>query len=84
MKRLFIFVSLLLFDVLTSAQTGTLIVLNKSDNNASLIDVATKTVIATIPNGVAPHEVAVTPEGTLAVVSNYCGKEPGNSLTLID
>jgi YVTN family beta-propeller protein len=84
MKRLFIFISLLLLNVLTSAQTGTLIVLNKSDNNASLIDLATKTVIATIPTGVAPHEVAVSPDGTLAVVSNYGGKEPGNSLTVID
>jgi YVTN family beta-propeller protein len=84
MKKLVTFILLLLPAVLTSAQTGTLIVLNKSDNNASLIDLATKTVIATIPTGVAPHEVAVSPDGTLAVVSNYGAKEPGNSLTVID
>jgi YVTN family beta-propeller protein len=84
MKRLSIFISLLLLNILTCAQTGTLIVLNKSDNNASLIDLASKTVMATVPTGAAPHEVAVSPDGTLAVVSNYGGKEPGNSLTVID
>ena len=84
MKRWLVLFILLLPAVMASAQTGTLIVLNKSDNNASLIDLATKTVIVTVPTGVAPHEVAVSPDGTLAVVSNYGAKEPGNSLTVID
>ncbi len=66
------------------AQTGTLIVLNKSDNTASLIDAATKKIVATLPTGVGPHEVAVSPEGRWAVVSNYGARDPGNSLTVID
>lgn len=84
MKKFFIFLFLVLLPGSVSAQTGTLIVLNKSDNNASLIDLSSKAVVATIPTGVAPHEVAVSPDGKLAVVSNYGAKDPGNTLTVID
>lgn len=68
-----------------SAAAGTLIVLNKSDHTVSLIDVATRKALATVPTGFAPHEVAVSPDGKLAVVANYgTGAQPGNSLTVID
>ena len=68
-----------------AADSGTLLVLNKSDNTVSLIDLATKKTVATIPTGVAPHEVAVSPNGKLAVVANYgTGAQPGNTLTVID
>lgn len=68
-----------------AADSGTLIVLNKSDNTVSLINVATKTVMATIPTGTGPHEVAVSPNGILAVVANYGTQQaPGSSLTVID
>jgi YVTN family beta-propeller protein len=68
-----------------AADSGTLLVLNKSDNNVSLINVATKTVVATIPTGAGPHEVAVSPNGKLAVVANYGTQQaPGSSLTVID
>ncbi|MGH2567744.1 MAG: cytochrome D1 domain-containing protein [Bacteroidota bacterium] len=68
-----------------SNAAGTLIVLNKSDHTASLIDVASKKVLATIPTGFAPHEVAVSPYGKTAVVANYgTGPQPGSSLTVID
>lgn len=66
-----------------TSQTGTLIVLNKSDHTAMLIDRATGEVKATIPTGQAPHEVAVSPDGKWAVVSNYGGRESGSSLTVI-
>jgi YVTN family beta-propeller protein len=68
-----------------SADSGTLLVLNKSDNTVSLINVATKTAVATIPTGAGPHEVAVSPNGKLAVVANYGTQQaPGSSLTVID
>lgn len=68
-----------------SADSGTLIVLNKSDNTVSLINVATKTVVATIPTGAGPHEVAVSPNGKIAVIANYGTQQaPGSSLTVID
>lgn len=65
--------------------SGTLLVLNKSDNTVSLIDLASKQTVATIPTGVAPHEVAVSPDGKLAVVANYGNQQQaGSTLTVID
>ena len=70
---------------LVAADSGTLIVLNKSDNTVSLINVATKTAVATIPTGAGPHEVAVSPNGKIAVIANYGSQQaPGSSLTVID
>ncbi|MCI0707353.1 MAG: beta-propeller fold lactonase family protein [Ignavibacteriae bacterium] len=64
---------------------GTLIVLNKSDHTVTLIDAASKKSLATIPTGKHPHEVAISPDGTLAVVADYGnGPNPGNTLTVID
>ncbi|MBT8259577.1 MAG: beta-propeller fold lactonase family protein [Bacteroidia bacterium] len=69
-----------------AAQEGTLIVLNKSDDTADLINLKSGESIATIPTGNGPHEVAVTPDGNLAVVTNYGRGDqwPGASLTIID
>lgn len=67
------------------AQTGTLIVLNKSDHTATFIDVASRNALATVPTGIAPHEVAVSPDGKTAVVANYGTREaPGNTLSVVD
>lgn len=71
--------------VVTAADAGTLLVLNKSDNTVSLIDLSSKKVLATIPTGVGPHEVAVSPDGKIAVIANYgTGQQPGSTLTVID
>jgi YVTN family beta-propeller protein len=64
--------------------SGTLLVLNKSDNTVSLIDLVTKKTVGTIPTGVGPHEVAVSPDGKIAVVTNYGAQTAGSSLTVID
>lgn len=70
---------------IAAADSGTLLVLNKSDNTVSLISMATKTAVATIPTGAGPHEVAVSRNGKLAVVANYGTQQtPGSSLTVID
>lgn len=61
-----------------------LIVLNKSDAQASIVDLATATVVRTFPTGDGPHEVAVSPNGATAVVTNYGNQAPGNSLTVLD
>lgn len=68
------------------SQNGTLIVLNKSDDTADLIDLKTEISVATIPTGNGPHEVAVSPDGSIAVVTNYGRGEnwPGSTLTVID
>lgn len=66
-------------------ESGTLVVLNRADATATLIDLATRQVYATLPTGEAPHEVAVSPDGRWAIVSNYGPAEaPGNTLSVID
>jgi YVTN family beta-propeller protein len=66
-------------------ERGTLIVTNMSDNTATVIDLAARSVRATVKTGEGPHEVAASSDGRWAVVSNYGvqGKS-GNSLTVID
>src|SRR5688572_27017168 len=69
----------------TAAPSGTVIVANMGDHTATLIDVASKRVVATLPTGQGAHEVAVSHDGRWAVVSNYGVRgAPGNSLTVID
>jgi YVTN family beta-propeller protein len=65
--------------------TGTVIVSNMNDNTATVIDAATGTVLATLPTGEGPHEVAASNDGKWALVSNYGVRgKPGNTITLID
>lgn len=71
-----------------------LIVLNKSDHEAVLVDPATLKPLARIATGRGPHEVAVSPDGRRAYVSNYGMfgvfregervNEPGNTISVID
>jgi YVTN family beta-propeller protein len=68
-----------------SVQAETLVVLNKSEATASLIDLESGTVRATLPTDHGPHEAAVSPDGRLALVGNYGSRDkPGSSLTLIN
>lgn len=65
--------------------SGTLVVANMEDSTASVIDVASGYVRATLPTGRWPHEVAVSDDGRFAVVTNYGKREaPGTTLTVID
>lgn len=67
------------------AEAGTLLVGNKAEATVSLIDLGSGDVVATLPTGVGPHEVAVSPDGRLAAVADYgTGPAPGSTLTLID
>jgi YVTN family beta-propeller protein len=68
-----------------SAPADTLLVVNKGDSTLTLVDVATLKSVATIPVGNAPHEVAASGDGTLAVVANYgTGPLPGTTISVID
>jgi len=69
----------------TEAPGATLVVLAKAEARASLVDPASGAVVTTIPTGEGPHEVAVSPDGRTAVVTNYGSRSrPGGSLTVID
>jgi YVTN family beta-propeller protein len=62
-----------------------LVVLNKTDNTASIIDLASKQPLATVSTGFGPHEAETIPGGRVVVVSNYgTGEKPGHSLTVLD
>ncbi len=50
----------------------------------SIVDLDAGREVAQVPTGKNPHEVAVSPNGRSAVVSNYGSQEPGNSLSVID
>lgn len=64
---------------------GTLVVLNKGEASAWLVDVASGEVVARLPTGHGPHEVAISPDGRRAVVGDYGDRGTvGQSLTLID
>jgi len=64
---------------------GTLVVSNMNDNTATVIDAGSGRVVATLPTGEAPHEVAISRDGRTALVSNYGPRgKPGHSLTVID
>jgi YVTN family beta-propeller protein len=77
------------------ANTATLVVLNKSEHTASLIDPASGKTMAKLPVGRGPHEVIVSPDGRTAYVSNFgrygicppgdtmC-KTPGKTITVLD
>ena len=68
-----------------SVLADTLVVLNKSEATASLIDLESGKVRATLPTDHGPHEAATSPDGSLALVGNYGSREkPGSSLTVID
>ncbi len=63
--------------------TGTLVVTNKGPSTATIIDVGSGRILAVLPTGKGPHEVALSSTGATAVVTDYSG-EPGRTLTVID
>lgn len=63
--------------------TGTLVVTNKSPFTATIIDVASGRALATLPTGRGPHEVALSSDGRVAVVTDY-GSGAAPTLTVID
>jgi len=72
--------------LLANAQQGPrLLVVNKAEATLSVVDLAAGREIGRVPTGNAPHEVAVSPDGRTAVVTNYgTGQAPGNTLTVVD
>lgn len=80
-------ISLLLFTALLSLNHALaaerLFVVNKSDNSVSILDLSTGVTIGTVPTAEGPHEIALSPDGTRAAVSNYGPDDKaGNSLSI--
>jgi len=67
------------------ARTGVLVVANQQAASATILNAATLKTIATLKVGLGPHEVAVSPDGRWAVVTNYGTRDAqGNTLSVID
>jgi YVTN family beta-propeller protein len=77
------------------ALADTVVVVCKSDFQLALVDPATQKVLVKLPTGLGPHEVAISPDGRTAYVSNF-GRysvypagdtehdKAGNTITVID
>lgn len=62
-----------------------LLVLEKGDNTLAIIDPATLKIVARVPAGKDPHEVAASSDGTLAYISNYGGLDSDlHTISLVD
>ncbi|HXQ97479.1 MAG TPA: YncE family protein [Verrucomicrobiae bacterium] len=70
--------------VLTATPSPALLVLNKAESALAIVDPRTLKVVAKVPTGPIPHEVAVSSDGKLAVETNYGAHQDGTSLSVID
>ena len=61
--------------------SGTIVVVNKKDNTVNFIDLKSRKIKFTRATGKGPHELAMSADGRLAVVTDYIG---GNSLSVFD
>jgi DNA-binding beta-propeller fold protein YncE len=62
--------------------SGTVVVTNKQPSTATIVDVASGRTLATVPTGTNPHEIALSSDGALAVVTDYGGAR--RTITVID
>jgi YVTN family beta-propeller protein len=78
----------LVFGAACIAQTNTpkpaLVVLNKDESALAIVDPATYQVLAKVPTGPIPHEVAVSADGKIAIATNYGPQRDGTTLSVID
>ena len=93
-RPLFVVILALLVAVPVWAE-GLLIVLNKSDHQAALVDPQSYQVVARLPTGRGPHEAAASPDGSIVYVADYGAYavfrqdgprdfKPGNTITVLD
>jgi DNA-binding beta-propeller fold protein YncE len=68
----------------TALPEGLLLVADKAEAKLRVIEMPERTLVATLATGQAPHEVAVSDDDRLAVVSNYGAQVPGHTLTVVD
>jgi len=66
-----------------SAPSQELLVLSKGDHTLAIVDPASLKVVARMPSGPDPHEVAASSDGGFAYISNY-GGGAYNTITVVD
>jgi YVTN family beta-propeller protein len=63
----------------------TLLVVRKSGNAVEFVEPGTGSRLMSVEVGPAPHEIAVSPDGRRAIVTNYgTAAQPGNTVSLLD
>ena len=65
-----------------STPANALLVLEKEQNTLVIVDPESLTIVARVPVGNDPHEVAVSDDGKTAYISNYGGGGPGAGTTI--
>lgn len=70
--------------MLAAPTRPTLVVANMDASTVSIVDLTTGTILATLPTGHVPHEVAASADGRWAVVTDYGDKQAGSTLTIVD
>ncbi|HVP00179.1 MAG TPA: YncE family protein [Bryobacteraceae bacterium] len=65
------------------ANADSLLVLSKGDLTLAIVDPSTLKVVAKMPSGPDPHEVAASADGKTAYISNY-GGGAYNTITVVD
>jgi YVTN family beta-propeller protein len=63
-----------------STPSNALLVLEKEQNTLVIVDPASLTIVARVPVGDNPHEVAVSDDGKVAYITNY----GGNTIAVVD
>lgn len=67
----------------TETPAAALLVLSKAEKLLSIVDPASHKVVAQMPSGPDPHEVAASSDGQAAYISNYGGGRY-NTITVVD
>jgi len=88
-KALLLTLSLLALPAALQAEpanpSGTILVANMNDDSVWLVDAESGAMLARIETGIAPHEIAVSSDGTRAAVTNYGDQRgPGNLIQFLD
>ena len=77
-------VALLTFSLQAETGQPLLLVVNKSEATLAIVDTTSGRLLAKVPTGDFPHEVAASNNGRMAFVTNYGDARPGNTLSVID
>jgi YVTN family beta-propeller protein len=78
--------SCLAMSITCLAQTGPkeMVVVSKGANALEIVDLRTLKVVGQVGAGAVPHEVAVSADGKIALVTNYGARQDGTTLSVID
>ena len=77
-------IALLTFSLQAETGQPLLLVVNKSEATLAIVDTTSGRLLAKVPTGDFPHEVAASNNGRMAFVTNYGDARPGNTLSVID